>query len=363
MTDSAFTANMAADMAANVADTAMPAAGHTILIAGLGSIGQRHARNLASLGARRLIAVRSGLGTRPIPADLPIETYGTYDEALAQGPDIGIVCTPSSLHVEAAHMLLDAGLDVLVEKPISHTLDGVDRLIQTAAAASRVLGVAYPLRFHPHVATVRQWIAEHRLGSIRYARASVGQYPPSWTPGRDYRDSYAVRQDLGGGCVRTFIHEIDLLYDLFGMPRSVTAMAGHLSSLDTDAEDVAEIVFGYDHMIGSVHIDYVQRTSHRARYLHIVGEAASLWLDFQQHTLQWDAATPLSSGSGGAVGAVLDDFDFNTLHRDEAAAFIRCAETRAPFRATGCDARRGLQCALAALDSARSGRRVDLVCD
>lgn len=337
-------------------DSIVAAVDHTVLIVGLGSIGQRHARNLARLGTKQLLAVRSGHGTRPIPADLPIETFGCYEDALARRPDIGIVCTPTSLHVGAADTMIAAGLDVLVEKPISHSIEGVDHLIERASDSSRLLGVAYPLRFHPLVQTARQWLADDRLGPVRYARASVSQYPPSWMPGRDYRESYAVREALGGGCVRTFIHEIDLLYYLFGMPTSVIATTGHVSSLDTDAEDVAEIALTYRGMIGSVHIDYVQRSALRSRFLQLVGERASLWLDLHQHTLQLYEAPHRRDETR------LDGFDFNTLHMNEVADFISCAETRSPVNADGRAALSGLQCAVAALESAKSGRRVDLPC-
>jgi predicted dehydrogenase len=309
---------------------------HTFLIAGLGSIGQRHVRNLRQLGANQIVALRSGAGVRPVPPELGVVSCTQLDEALAHTPDIGLVCNPTSLHIESARAMLAAGLDVLVEKPISHNLIGVEELIRFAHNRDRLLSVAYPLRYHPHVKQISAWVAEGRLGAVRYARASVGQYPPAWMPQYDYRQSYAVRQDLGGGCLLTLIHEIDL------------------SDLQTDAEDMAEVIFGYAGFIGSVHIDFVQKSPVHSRYLQIVGERAAVWLDFITHTMS------LSSGGSPEVEQRLDGFDPNSMHLDELADFIASVEAQAPAPIDPNQALIGLKCVLAAKESAAAGRTVTL---
>ncbi len=332
----------------------MGVADHTYLIVGLGSIGQRHARNLRQLGAGRILAARSGLGQRPVPAELGLEEFPSLEAALAAGPTLSLVCNPTSLHVPTTQRLLAAGQDVLLEKPLAHNLDGVADLLALAARQQRLLFVAYTLRFHPLVEQTRAWLAEGRLGPVRYVRASVGQYPPAWAPQYDYRQNYAVRQDLGGGCLRTFIHEVDLLLYLLGAPQTVLAMAGHYSTLETDAEDIAEIILGYEQCLGSVHIDYVQKGRRHSRYLQIIGEEASLWLDFTQAELTL-------TGAAGAVEEIkLDDFDFNQLFLDELRHIVDCAETRTPPRANGEAGALGVQCVLAALESSATGRRVDV---
>ncbi len=327
---------------------------HTFLILGLGSIGQRHARNLARLGAERILAVRTGLGVRPVGDDLKIESFERLEDALAAKPDIALVCNPTRFHVETAQALVEHGLDVLVEKPLSDKMDGIADLLEAAKTRSRILGVAFPLRNYPHLNTVRAWLGAGRLGAIRYIRAAVGQYPPAWMPQYDYRASYAVRRDLGGGATLTFIHEIDLLIHLKGMPQSVTARTEHLSSLETDADDLAEILFSYPDCLGSVHIDYVQKSPLKSRYLQIVGEDAALWLDFASHTLE------LYGAQGMIETLHLERFDANQLHVAVLAAFLRAVETRVPPSADGYAGERALRVALAAFESSAQGKLIPL---
>lgn len=336
-------------MRAGVSDLIADASRHTFLILGLGSIGQRHARNLRQLGARRILAVRTGLGMRPVPDELGIEAYADLNSALAQKPDVALVCNPTNLHRQSAQQLIDAGLDVLVEKPISNTLAGVEELVASAARHKRILGVAYPLRNYPYVRKVRDWLGEGRLGAVRYARAAVGQYPPAWTPQYDYRQSYAVRRELGGGAVLTFIHEIDMLLYLLGMPDAVTARTRHVSNIETDADDLAEIILEYPSGVGSVHIDYVQKSPIRSRYLQLVGEDAALWLDFAAHTLE------LYDARGALETLKLENFDGNQLHVDVLCAFLQAVDTRVPPEADGESGVRALKVALAAFDSSTRG--------
>ena len=86
---------------------------------------------------------------------------------------------------------------------------------------------------------------------------------PGWHPYEDYRALYAARADLGGGVVLSQIHEFDYLYALFGLPRRLFAIGGHLSHLEIDVEDVASTLmeFNVDGHILPVHLqqDYLQR--------------------------------------------------------------------------------------------------------
>ena len=83
---------------------------------------------------------------------------------------------------------------------------------------------------------------ERAIGRVVAARIAVGEYLPGWHPYEDYRTSYAARRDLGGGVILTLIHELDYAYWLFGAPRRLFAVGGHLSDLELDVEDTASIL-------------------------------------------------------------------------------------------------------------------------
>ena len=73
-------------------------------------------------------------------------------------------------------------------------------------------------------------------------RIEVGEYLPGWHTYEDYRQMYASRADLGGGVILSQIHELDYLYWLFGLPKRVFALGGHLTRLEVDVEDIASIL-------------------------------------------------------------------------------------------------------------------------
>ena len=97
------------------------------LIAGLGSIGRRHFRNLIALGEKDIILLRTRKATLPDDelVSYPVETDLT--EALQKHkPDAIIVANPTSIHLDIAVPAAEAGCHILLEKPISHSLEQLD---------------------------------------------------------------------------------------------------------------------------------------------------------------------------------------------------------------------------------------------
>jgi len=95
------------------------------LIAGFGSIGRRHFRNLRSLGERNILFYRTGL------SQLAGEELGGFTveddlgAALAHKPDAVIVANPTALHLDVAIPAAKAGCHLLLEKPLSHSLERI----------------------------------------------------------------------------------------------------------------------------------------------------------------------------------------------------------------------------------------------
>ena len=119
------------------------------------------------------------------------------------------VCTPPSQHIEIAQRAADAGCHLFIEKPLSHTLDGVERLRETVASKDwwRWSGASGAIT---HVSGGCAICFRRELGPARPAEIEYGEYLPDWHPYEDYRMSCAARADLGGGVVLTQIHDYDL---------------------------------------------------------------------------------------------------------------------------------------------------------
>lgn len=251
-----------------------------VLFVGLGSIGQRHLRNLRAHGPFEYTALRSR--GRALPddlSDLPIRVVHDLDAAAATRPDLVFLCAPPAIQRVALERLArDTRAHLFIEKPIALAVDGLEACAAEVEAQGRVAMVGYNLRFHPTVRRVGEWLDDGRLGRIASARVTVGQFLPDWHPAEDYREGYSAKRALGGGVLLDLIHELDLLYSWFGRPQAVKAMAGRLSSLEIETEDTAEVLLRFESgVIGSAHLDYVARTARRGGV--IVGDAATISYD------------------------------------------------------------------------------------
>jgi predicted dehydrogenase len=330
------------------------------LVVGLGSIGQRHARNLrALLGDDLVLSALRSRRQRGIVSDALEQCAGdpedgcdggVFDDlarALATGPDIVLVCNPTRFHVPVARAAVEAGADVFIEKPVSDTLDGVDALAAAARARGAIVAVGCQLRFHPALLRLREVLASGALGTLVAAHVEEGEYLPGWHPYEDYRTSYAARRDLGGGVVLTQVHELDYVHWLWGLPERVFAVGGRLSDLDIDVEDTASMLCA--HRVDErpfpvhVHLDYLQQPPRRR--CRVVGTGGTVEVDLLAPTVTCNGAVETFPG-----------FDRAHLFVEELRAFLRAvADRTAP--AVGLEhAAATLRLALAARRSLVSGQ-------
>lgn len=340
------------------------------LMIGLGSIGQRHARNLRALLGEELVlsALRSRRGTAvvtdhlaigdgDVEADCDGGIFTDIEEALAPGPDLVFVCTPTGLHVPAVRAAVGAGAAVFVEKPLSSSMDGIAELLEEAGTRQAVVAVGCQMRFHPALRRLRDLLAAGAIGRVVHAQVEQGEYLPSFHPYEDYRQSYASRRDLGGGVVLTQIHELDYVQWLFGVPTSVFAVGGRLGDLDIDVEDVASILFrcevGGSPLPVHVHLDYLQQQPRRT--CRVVGTAGTVEVDLLAPSL-------VLTDPGGKVDVVeqFPHFERGQLFRDELRQFLGAARGEEPVVVDLAHAAATLQIALSVLRSLETGVSVQL---
>ena len=337
------------------------------LIAGLGSIGRRHFRNLIALGEKDIILLRSHRATLPDDelAGYPVEA--DLAEALKKHkPEAVIVANPTSLHMDSAIPAAQAGCHILLEKPVSNSLDRLDVLQKAAEKSGSRILVGFQFRYHPTLNKARELIQQGALGKVLTVHVHWGEYLPQWHPWEDYRQGYAARADLGGGVIVTLTHPLDYLRFLLGEVESLWSFNGHLSPLEMDVEDAAEIGLRFvSGAVGGVHLNYFQRPPvHR---LEIVGTGG---------TLRWDNADgvlhhfkmPATFGTfseeppAPVVEAVAppEGFERNQLFLAQTRHFVETAAGESEPRCTLADGARALRLALAAQESQKSGRVVQI---
>jgi predicted dehydrogenase len=239
-----------------------------ILIAGLGSIGKRHATNAAKFAETAVFDIDRD-AAETCRRELRLRSFSDFQTALEWKPDGVVVATPTSLHIPASLAAVDAGADVLVEKPISHSVDGVDNFLNRAEIFKRKVFVACNMRFHPAIKSIRENL--DLIGRPLFARAHYGNYLPDMRLGVDYRTLYAASRKQGGGAVLDGIHELDYLTWLFGSVGTVLCHAQKLSDLEIDTEDYASISLRHISGVASeIHLDYLRPFKRRG--CEVVGE-------------------------------------------------------------------------------------------
>lgn len=335
-----------------------------ILVAGLGSIGQRHVRNLRALLGDDvdLLAYRvrktspvirpdlSGTGNGDVESAYGIRSFDDLDAALAEAPDAVFVTNPNHLHVSVALAAARAGCHLFIEKPLASSLDGVTDLAAEVERQGLVCFVGYQLRFHPAFRHLERLLAEGALGTVLAARIEFGEYLPGWHPYEDYRQLHVSRRAEGGGVLLAQIHDLDLVYALFGLPRRVFALGGKRSTLDIDVEDTVSMLLDCGVPV-HVHQDLVQRPP--ARVYELIGEDAKAVWDAHAGTL---TITP----SGGEPDVLDVTVDRNDLFLNQLRHFLACVrgdEQPIVDLAAGVDS---LRIALAARRSLETGEVVAL---
>lgn len=328
------------------------------LVIGCGSIGKRHLRNLQRLGQTDLIAcdVRKDRRTE-VSQQLGVPTLDDVTPALGDGVQGVLVCTPTSLHAEHARLALQAGAHVFIEKPIAHTLDGVDELLGIAERSQRKIVVGCNFRFERGMQRVKALLDDGTIGRPLGARALCGQYLPEWHPWEDYRQGYSAQRRLGGGILLDEVHEVDVLTWLLGDVQSVVCFAGKISELEIDVEDYASMLLRFrSGVVADVRVDYLQRTKQRS--LDIYGSDGTLSWSFQDRTVRWFSAAT-NTWQLFRSSQDLDD-SLEEMYLAEMEHFMQCCRDEALPMLDGRGARRVLQIALAAKESAATNRIVEL---
>lgn len=335
------------------------AARQRVLIIGVGSIGERHVRCFLATGRANVSLCEVEPRRRDDVAgrhDVSA-AYDSLDAALEAGPelvpDVAVVATPAPYHVPMATRLVEAGVHVLIEKPLGVFMDGVDTLRAAVASRGVVAAVAYVLRVHPALAAMRAAITRGEFGTPLQLVAAGGQHFPTYRPA--YRETYYTDHATGGGAVQDALtHTINASEWLVGPVTSVVFDVGHMALEGVTVEDTVQGMARHGEVMASYAINQHQAPNEGRITVVCAGGTAR----FEQHRNRWRwMKTPGTDWNDEPVSGLERD----TLFTTQANAFLDAVEGSAPPPCTLEDGIQTLRVNRAVLASAaaRQWRRVE----
>lgn len=314
-----------------------------IAVLGCGSIGRRHLHNLAALGERDLLAFDPDTAAlRALQDETGACCCDDLQDVWRRHPQVAIVTAPTNLHVELALAAARQGCHLFIEKPLSHSLDGIDALLGKAARRRLVTMVACNMRFHPGPITVKRLIEEGAVGRVIAARVHTGSYLPCWRPWQDYRHSYSASPEWGGA-ILDLIHEIDLALWYFGPGRVAAAAYLPADVIGLETDGLAEILVRHESgVLSSLHLNFMQRDYRRS--CQVIGSEGTIYWDFEDRRVR-------VYGAEGGLSAEYPEppgWEANQMYLDELSHFLECVRSGRPTVNPVTGGRDALQLALAA---------------
>ena len=288
-------------------------------IVSLGSIGRRH---LCILKAIRpdieITLIRSGKGRNQPEEILADRIVYSVSDALKYNIQAAIVSSPVTEHLWQGKKLAATGIHLLMEKPLSITLEGADEFQRIVNTSQIVCLIGYALRYDPAAGMFLNRLKEGITGDILQIRVECGSYLPHWRPGVDYLTSVSARQDLGGGVLLELSHEFDYIRWFFGEIESIIAHLHNSGTLGVDVEECADMILqtrtGFP---VSLHLDFNRQ--HPSRFCSVQGTAGELTWNALEKKISWHP-------SNGKSQETRFEFDRDHIYEKQLIHFLACIE-------------------------------------
>lgn len=204
-------------------------------VIGLGFMGMVHLRSYRKIPGARIAALSDAFkkpidgalpgvggnitGTDAFPLDPDTKFYESWEDLIAD-PEIDLVdiCLPTGAHVEVSCAALQAGKNVVCEKPMARTSEDCRRIVEAAAASTGHFMPAMCMRFWPGWGWLKEAVDTQPYGKLLAARFRRVSGPPGWS-----RGNYFKGGESGGALFDLHIHDTDFIQHCLGRPKSVAS--------------------------------------------------------------------------------------------------------------------------------------------
>lgn len=320
-----------------------------ILVIGVGSIGERHVRcylatTRAEVGIcelnpelRETVARRYGI----------VDVFGDFGSALAQPWDAVLVATPAHTHIPIATEAARAGIHLIIEKPLSTSLDGLEELQKLVASHTLITAISYNYRAHPGVVAMKAALDSGRFGQPLQLYALLGQSFPTYRPA--YRDIYFADHKQGGGAIQDAItHTFNLAEWLVGPITRISVDAAHQALDGVTVEDTVHAMARHGKVMASYALNLYQHPNDS----HITVVCESGTVRFSVHENRWRY---MLEPNGTWVDEMHELAERDTWYTHNADAILDAIEGKAPAPCTLEEGIQTLRVNLAALRSMKTG--------
>ena len=268
-----------------------------ILFFGLGSIGQRHLRNIIKLEKRlKLYAVRK-LNKTPLLDSKNNAVKGDInkkykinilDKINNNKFDIVFITNPSSFHIKTLLKLKNQkNLYIFIEKPIDVNLKKIGQLNKLIKKNNFKIFVGCNLRFTEPYKILKKKINDRKMGKINYVMIKSSLNIEDYHNYENYKHSYTSNKKLGGGINFTSIHEIDLILNLFDTTDIYFSLSKKISNLKMNVNDFSTSIFenslNNNKFFTLLTMDHFQKN--KERYLKIIFEKGEILWDLIKNNI------------------------------------------------------------------------------
>ena len=317
-------------------------------VIGIGSMGANHARVYAGMDNVKLVAAADldKKQCETLSEKHRINTYSDYHELLEkEKPDLLSIGVPTASHAAVALDCLQAGANILIEKPIASSLEEAQKIISAAKTAKLKLMIGHIVRFNPAVRELKKHLDNKELGRIfQIVCHREGPFP-------------ARIRDVGV-VVDLAPHDIDIMRYL-SQSEPMRAYAETEQRINTEHEDLLLAVLRFKNNItASLNINWLTPT--KIREINVLGEKGMFRIDdltqdlyFYENSLAansiWDSLKTIRGVNPGKM--VRFAFDRKEPLKVELSAFVEAVKNNSIVPVTGEDGYEALRIALALVQS------------
>ena len=295
-------------------------------VIGVGHLGQHHARIYTELLDARLVGVADSDIDRAkfIGEHLGVPAYGSLEELIRRkSPDAISIVVPTSRHYEIAKTALNAGIHVLVEKPVTVKPEEAEELLELADKKNLVLQVGHVERFN---------------SAVRYV--SGIQCNPIYLDSRRTCPFTGRINDVGV-VLDLMIHDIDIIMSLVNSPIKKIAATG--ACVFTNFEDIADAQITFENGV-LAHILVSRCAEKKCRQLEIVEKERQVTINYELQTVQ--ISRVVNNPDGQVDIRETPVFPKSEPLKLELADFVRCVKEHKPPVVGGRDGKRALEVAV-----------------